>query len=59
MHLAGSKEIGDNIWDDIQYSLAYLFLEKCETFLRIEGPSKGADQDINIAKERENIFNFV
>lgn len=52
MHLAGSKEIGDSIWDEIQYPVAHRLLEKCDAVLRIEGASKGADQDVRIAKER-------
>jgi hypothetical protein len=52
MHLAGSKEIGDNIWDEIQYPVAHRLLEKCDAVLRLEGASKGADNDVRIAKER-------
>lgn len=52
MHLAGSKEIGDSIWDGIQYPVAHGLLEKCDAVLRIEGVSNGADQDVRIAKER-------
>lgn len=51
MHLAGSKGIGDNIWDEIQYPVAHRLLEKCDAVLRIEGDSKGADNDVRIAKE--------
>ncbi|THF53011.1 DUF4406 domain-containing protein [Flavobacterium supellecticarium] len=52
MHLAGSKEIGDSIWDEIQYPTAHRLLEKCDAVLRLEGVSKGADNDVKIAKER-------
>jgi hypothetical protein len=52
MHLAGSKEVGDSIWDEIQYPVAHRLLEKCDAVLRIEGASKGADEDVRIAKER-------
>jgi hypothetical protein len=52
MHLAGSKEIGDNIWNEIQYPIAHRLLEKCDAVLRHEGASKGADNDVRIAKER-------
>jgi hypothetical protein len=51
MHLAGSKETGDNIWDEIQYPVAHRLLEKCDAVLRLEGASKGADNDVRIAKE--------
>lgn len=52
MHLAGSKKIGDNIWDEIQYPVAHRLLEKCDAVLRLDGVSKGADEDVRIAKER-------
>ena len=52
MHLAGSQKIGDAIWDEIQYPVAHRLLEKCDAVFRIEGESKGADQDVRIAKER-------
>lgn len=52
MHLAGSKKIGDSAWDEIQYPVAHRLLEKCDAVLRLEGESKGADNDVRIAKER-------
>ena len=52
LHLAGSKQIGDSVWDEIQYPLAHRLLEKCDAVLRLEGESKGADNDVRIAKER-------
>lgn len=52
MHLAGSKEIGDSVWDEIQYPIAHRLLEKCDAVLRLEGESKGADNDVKIARER-------
>lgn len=50
MKLAGSKKIGDHIWDEIQYPVAHGLLKKCDAVLRIPGSSKGADQDVAIAK---------
>jgi hypothetical protein len=52
LHLAGYKKIGDSIWDEIQYPVAHRLLEKCDAVLRLEGASKGADEDVRIAKER-------
>ena len=52
MKLAGSKTIGDAVWDEVQYPVAHRLLEKCDAVLRIEGASKGADMDVQIAKER-------
>lgn len=51
MKLAGSKAIGDTVWDKIQYPTAHRILEKCDAVLRIPGASKGADQDVEIAKK--------
>ena len=52
IHLAGSKKVGDSIWDEIQYPVAHLLLEKCDAVLRLEGASNGADNDVRIAKEK-------
>lgn len=52
MHLAGSKQIGDDVWDEIQYPVAHRLLEKCDAVLRLEGASKGADNDVRIAREK-------
>lgn len=52
MQLAGSTHIGDEIWNEIQYPCAHLLLEKCDAILRLEGASKGADEDVRIGKER-------
>lgn len=51
IELAGSKEVGDEIFTEIQYPTAHRLLTKCDAVLRIEGASKGADQDVKIAKE--------
>lgn len=52
LHLAGSQKPGDDIWNEIQYPLAHRILEKCDAILRIQGQSKGADQDVMLAKEK-------
>lgn len=51
IELAGSKEIGDDIFNEIQYPTAHRLLTKCDAVLRIEGDSNGADQDVKIAEE--------
>ena len=52
MRLAGSQFPGDAVWEAIQYPVAHSLLEKCDAVYRIEGASKGADQDVRIATER-------
>ena len=51
MKLAGSKAIGDDLFHEIQYPTAHRLLTKCDAVLRIEGASKGADQDVAVAKK--------
>jgi hypothetical protein len=51
-HLAGSKKLGDDAWNEVQYPVAHRLLEKCDAVLRLEGASTGADNDVRIAKER-------
>lgn len=51
IELAGSKEVGDDIFNEIQYPTAHRLLTKCDALLRIKGESKGADQDVVIAKK--------
>ena len=52
IHLAGSTHPGDSAWNEIQYPVAHRLLEKCDAVLRLEGASKGADNDVKIALER-------
>ncbi len=52
MKQAGSKKIGDDIWTEVQYPTAHRLLEKCDAILRIPGASTGADQDVQVAKQK-------
>jgi hypothetical protein len=52
LHLAGSKKPGDEAYEEILYPVAKRLLEKCDAVLRLEGASKGADEDVRIALER-------
>jgi type III secretory pathway component EscU len=49
---AGSVQLGDAISEQFLYPVASRLLERCHAVLRIEGESKGADQDVRIARER-------
>lgn len=51
MKLAGSKEVGDEIYTKISYPIAHRILKSCDAVLRIEGASKGADMDVEVAKK--------
>ena len=50
--LAGSTKPGDEAWQEVQYPIAHRLLEKCDAILRLQGASKGADEDVRIATER-------
>ena len=52
LHLAGSTRPGDEAYEEILYPVAKRLLAKCDAVLRLEGASKGADEDVRIAKER-------
>lgn len=52
INLAGSTQMGDEAWQEIQYPAAHRILEKCDAVLRIHGISKGADEDVRIAKDK-------
>ncbi len=51
LKLAGSKAPGDEPYKEIQYPVAHRLLTKCDAVLRLEGESKGADNDVKVAKE--------
>lgn len=52
LRLAGSKEIGDKLWQEIQYPVAHKILEKCDAVFRIKGESAGADKDVELAEKK-------
>jgi hypothetical protein len=52
IELAGSSKPGDGPWEEVQYPVAHRLLEKCDAVLRLEGASKGADEDVRVARER-------
>ena len=53
MKQAGSTKLGDAISEQFLYPVASRLLERCDAVLRIPGASKGADQDVLIARERD------
>ena len=52
LRLAGSTRPGDAAYEEILYPAAHRLLSKCDAVLRLEGASRGADEDVRIAKER-------
>ena len=51
-HIAGGKYTSDSLYDEILHPTAERLLQHCDAVLRLEGDSKGADQDVQLAKER-------
>ena len=47
---AGSQYLGDEISESLLYPVAHRLITRCDAIFRIEGESKGADQDIEVAK---------
>ena len=52
LRLAGSVSPGDEAYEEILYPVAHRLLKKCDAVLRLEGASKGADEDVRIAREK-------
>lgn len=51
IHLAGSTEVGDEVFTEYFHPAAIRLLEKCDAVLRIGGPSLGADEMIRTAQK--------
>jgi hypothetical protein len=49
---AASQRPGDAAYEEICYPIAHRLLERCDAVLRLEGSSKGADDDVRRAKAR-------
>ncbi len=52
MKQAGSASLGDAIAEQFLYPVASRLIERCDGVLRVEGASKGADEDVRIARKR-------
>lgn len=48
---AGSKQIGDAVFNEIFHPLAERLVARCDACLRIGGPSQGADLMVRIAQQ--------
>lgn len=48
---AGSSKLGDTISESFLYPVARRLLRCCDAVLRVEGASKGADEDVRHAKK--------
>jgi len=50
--LAGSRQVGDELFEEIFHPIAERLLERCDAVLRVGGPSQGADLMLRVAEER-------
>ena len=48
---AGSKQVGDEIFNEIFHPVARRLVARCEACLRIGGPSQGADEMVELARQ--------
>ena len=51
-HTAGGRSVGDDLSDEILHPTAGRLLQHCDAVLRLPGASKGAENDVRIARER-------
>jgi hypothetical protein len=49
LELAGSKQVGDAVFDEIMHPVGRLLVAKCDAVLRIGGASKGSDEMVQVA----------
>jgi hypothetical protein len=50
--LAGSRQVGDEPFNEIFHPIAERLLERCDAVLRVGGASQGADLMVRLAEER-------
>jgi hypothetical protein len=51
VHLAGSKQVGDEAFNEIFHPIAERLLEKCDAVLRVGGASQGADLMVEVGRK--------
>ena len=49
---AGSKQIGDAVFNEIFHPIAVRLIDHCDAVLRIGGPSNGADEMVATGREK-------
>jgi ADP-ribose pyrophosphatase len=50
VHLARSRRVGDEAFNEIFHPIAERLLEKCDAVLRVGGASQGADLMVEVAR---------
>jgi hypothetical protein len=60
LELAGSRQVGDEAFNQIFHPIATRLLEKCDAVLRVGGPSAGADEMVRVGRSLGlHIYNAV
>ena len=52
VRLAGSKQIGDEPFNEIFHPIAEMLLDQCDAVLRVGGPSQGADLMVEVGRKK-------
>lgn len=52
VRLAGSKQIGDEAFNEIFHPIAEMLLDKCDAVLRVGGASQGADMMVEVGRKK-------
>ena len=50
--VAGGQKVGDALYDQVLHPTAHRLLQHCDAVLRLPGESRGAENDVRIARER-------
>jgi hypothetical protein len=50
IELAGSRAVGDAVFDEVFHPIARRLLARCDAVLRTGGPSAGADEMVELAR---------
>jgi hypothetical protein len=61
VELAGSRKIGDEIFNQIFHPISRMLVAKCDGCLRIGGASQGADEMVALSRSlgKQVYFNFA
>jgi hypothetical protein len=56
VELAGSQQVGDAIFNEIFHPIARRLVARCDACLRIGGPSQGADEMVEVARQNGKLI---
>jgi hypothetical protein len=61
IELAGSRKIGDEVFNQIFHPISRMLVAKCDACLRIGGASQGADEMVALSRSlgKQVYFNFA